>query len=47
MAYKQKIKRRKWGLREPKKYPVYFKTKKERDEAIEKTKKGAWVINEG
>ena len=38
-------KKYKWGLREPNKNPIYFKSKKGRDKAIEKTKKGAWVIN--
>jgi len=35
----------KYGMREPSKNPVYFTTKKERDKAVKKTKKGAWIIN--
>ena len=42
---KKQTKRCKWGLREPKKNPVFYSTKKERDNAIKKTKKGAWIIN--
>ena len=35
----------KYGLREPRKNPHFFKTKKERDKVAKKCKKGAWIIN--
>ena len=44
MVYKAKTNR--FGMREPNKNPVYFKSKKERDKALKKTKKGAWIIDE-
>jgi hypothetical protein len=34
-----------YGLRKPNEYPIYFKTKEERDKAIARSKKGAWVLN--
>lgn len=34
-----------WGMREKGKDPVYFKTKKERDDAIKETKNGAFVLD--
>lgn len=36
----------KYGLREKGKQPVYFRTRRERDGAIKKTKNGAFVIDE-
>jgi len=44
MVYGRKANR--FGLREPNKNPVYFKSKKERDKAVKKIKKGAWIIDE-
>jgi len=36
----------KYGLRGKGKQPVYFRTKRKRDDAIKETKNGAWVIDE-
>jgi hypothetical protein len=41
----KQTKKCKWGLRESNKNPIFYTTKKERDNAIKKTKKGAWIIN--